>query len=96
MAPFSAREPRPPVRKTMAKNADAKPSEIVKKYYTQGLREGEALGQAKAALVVLAARNVSFSAEERERIASCTDLAVLERWVRRAATCKNVSELFAE
>ncbi|HEU4407278.1 MAG TPA: hypothetical protein VFS43_18565 [Polyangiaceae bacterium] len=80
----------------MASSAREKPSDIVKKYYAQGLLEGEALGQAKAVLVVLAARSVSFTPEERERIASCTDLAKLERWVRRAATCKAVDELFAD
>lgn len=71
-------------------------SELVKKYYGQGLVAGEALGQAKALLVVLAARNVSFSPEERERIASCNDPEQLERWVRRAATCASVDELFAD
>jgi hypothetical protein len=80
----------------MASSAHEKPSDIVKRYYAQGLREGEAIGQAKAVLVVLAARSVSFTAEERERIANCTDLARLESWVRRAATCKGVGELFAE
>jgi hypothetical protein len=71
-------------------------SELAKKYFAQGLAEGEALGQAKAILVVLGARGVAFSPEARERIATCNDLALLEHWLRRAATCANVDELFAD
>lgn len=80
----------------MAKDSYRQQSDLAKKYFTQGLAEGEALGQAKAILVVLAARGVPFSAEERERVATCTDLPLLERWVRRAGTCASVDELFAD
>jgi hypothetical protein len=71
-------------------------SELAKKYYAQGLLAGEALGRAKAVLIVLGARKLDLSAEARERVVTCSDLDRLERWVRRAVTCASADDLFAE
>ncbi|MFI6518270.1 hypothetical protein ACIBF1_22125 [Spirillospora sp. NPDC050679] len=55
---------------------------------------GEVQGEAKALLVVLSARGLEASPQERERISSCTDLEQLEAWLARAASVESVAELF--
>jgi hypothetical protein len=45
---------------------------------------------------VLAARGVEVPEEARQRILSCTDLAVLDTWLARAVTAKGVSEVVGE
>jgi hypothetical protein len=42
----------------------------------------------------LDARGRAVSDEQRERIGSCEDRAVLSRWVRRAVTVTRAAELF--
>ncbi|MGI5167274.1 hypothetical protein ACQEU3_23285 [Spirillospora sp. CA-253888] len=59
-----------------------------------GRAQGEAQGEAKALLVVLSARGLEASSQERERISSCTDLEQLEAWLARAASVESVAELF--
>jgi hypothetical protein len=44
-------------------------------------------------MAVLEARGLMPSAEVRSRIASTTDLEVLEAWIRRAVTVTSVEEL---
>jgi len=61
----------------------------------RGRAEGEARGRAESILAFLAARAVPMSAEARERVLACTDLADLDRWIRRAAVVANAEELFA-
>jgi hypothetical protein len=52
----------------------------------EGKAEGKAEGEVQAVLTVLAARNVPVSDEIREQILACTDLTVLDTWLRRAVT----------
>ncbi|MFF4487506.1 hypothetical protein ACFY0F_13595 [Streptomyces sp. NPDC001544] len=64
--------------------------------YLEGKAEGEAKGEAKAILRFLEARGVSVPEEARDRIADCTDLDLLNRWLDRTPHVKSVDELFAE
>jgi hypothetical protein len=52
----------------------------------EGEVEGEAKGKAAAVLMVLEARGVAVDSETRARIVACTDAALLDRWIARAAT----------
>jgi Uma2 family endonuclease len=70
--------------------------------HDEGMREGFARGVAHAAraladavLAVLAARGVAVGEAERARIVGERDLARLERWLARAATCAEAHELWA-
>jgi hypothetical protein len=58
------------------------------------LAEGEAKGEARLLLRVLAARRLHVSAEIRERVLSCADTSQLEAWADRAATAATVDEVF--
>lgn len=57
-------------------------------------REGEATGEAKLILTVLAARGIPVSEQVRARVAECDDLQQLEDWGRRAATADSIEEVF--
>jgi predicted transposase YdaD len=67
------------------------------------LARGEARGEArgktdakvKAVLDVLEVRTLPVSAEQRAHIERCTDLELLDRWLRAAVTVSATSELFA-
>jgi len=67
----------------------------VYRYQTDFARGYEAAGEARALLLVLEARQVSFSDEVRQRIESCTDRDQLEEWITRSATVADAAELFA-
>lgn len=69
-------------------------SEFARRYFFKGKAEGEAVGEARGLLVVLAARGFEVPAEARERITSCTDLEQLETWITRAVTTSTLDELF--
>ncbi|WP_406332280.1 hypothetical protein [Streptomyces sp. NBC_00203] len=58
--------------------------------------EGRAEGRAGAILRVLDRRGIDVSDEDRERIASCDDLDMLDRWLDRAITATSASEVFVE
>jgi predicted transposase YdaD len=60
----------------------------------EGKVEGKVEGKAEALLAVLAARGLSPSVAERERILAAQDNAMLERWLGRAVSCSSVEELF--
>jgi hypothetical protein len=60
-------------------------SEFAKRYFGQG--------EAQALLLVLDARGVDVPEEVRQRILRCTDLAVLDAWLARAANAKTVAEV---
>ncbi|WP_249350135.1 hypothetical protein [Microbispora sp. H10836] len=61
----------------------------------QGRQEGRAEGEIEAILAVLDARGLDIPSEARERISRCSDLHLLEKWIRRAATAKSVDDLFS-
>ena len=56
--------------------------------------EGRAAEKATDVLEVLDARGLVVTDAQRERILGCTDLEMLARWVRRAATVSATDALF--
>lgn len=64
-------------------------------FQSEFARKHTAVGEARAVLTVLDARGFAVSPTQRDRILSCTDLAALEQWVRRAVTGASTDELFA-
>jgi hypothetical protein len=62
----------------------------------KGRAEGEAKGRVFALLAVLDARRLTLSHEDRVRITECADLALLDRWIARAATAATAAEMFAQ
>jgi len=58
----------------------------------KGHAEGRAKGRAETLLLILAARGVEVSADERERILGCTDCDVLDGWIERALSPSSTSQ----
>lgn len=77
--------------------------EILAKGKAEGRAEGEARGEARgraegratAILAVLQARGLAVSEAERQQIDACFDIALLERWLARAATETSTAAVFA-
>jgi hypothetical protein len=59
----------------------------------KGKAEGEAKGKAEAILAVLAARGLAVPEPLAARLRGCRDLAVLDRWLRRAVVVGSTDEL---
>jgi hypothetical protein len=57
-------------------------------------RVQRAIAGANAVVTFLEARGLVLSDEQKHRILACTDLDVVNDWVRRAATIKSIDELF--
>ena len=62
----------------------------------RGRAEGEAKGEAKMLLRVMAARGLAVPDEVRERVAGCTDTDRLEAWADRVVTASSITEIFSD
>jgi hypothetical protein len=62
----------------------------------EGRAEGEAAGRALAVLAFLGARGVAVSPAVRERVLACTDVALLDVWIARAADATEAGEVVGE
>jgi hypothetical protein len=56
----------------------------------------EARGGSKALLLVIDARGLEISDEQRDRVQACTDLALFHTWLARAATATTAEEVFGD
>jgi hypothetical protein len=71
-------------------------SETQRRLLAEGEAKGEARAIARAILRVLERRGLPVSAEQRERIVACSDLATLEIWLDRSVTATDTKDLFTE
>jgi PD-(D/E)XK nuclease family transposase len=62
--------------------------------FAKGEVTGFAKGKAAAVLAILSARGIPVSDESRARIESCTDVAMVDRWISRAVTVSSTEQLF--
>jgi len=60
-----------------------------------GRAEGRAEGRATALLMVLEHRGLAVSTSVRDQVMACTDLVVLDRWLRRATVGDSLEGIFA-
>ncbi|MEV4222896.1 hypothetical protein [Nonomuraea sp. NPDC049725] len=54
-----------------------------------------AKGQAHALLLILKAKGIQVTGQDRERISTCTDIPTLDTWIGRAAVSDTLDEVFA-
>src|SRR5688572_23633489 len=64
-------------------------SEFARKYVAEGRQEGKA----EAVLQFLTARGIEVPEAIRQRVLACTDPAVLDGWIRRAALATTAAEV---
>ena len=69
-------------------------TEAQRRNYERGRAEGRVEGRAAALLSILSRRGLTLTAEQRDRIAKCTELSVLEGWLDRSLTVGSADELF--
>jgi hypothetical protein len=56
----------------------------------------EARGEARALFALLKLRGIVPTEDERLRITSCTDAAMLERWIVQAADARSIADVFRD
>jgi hypothetical protein len=66
------------------------------RFFSETQRRSFAEGQARAIVRILERRGVPLSAEQRERILGCSDIATLEAWLDRVITAGSVEEVFVD
>jgi hypothetical protein len=71
-------------------------TEFARKYVAQGREQGRVEGQAGAILRVLEARGLAVPDAVRDRILRCTDSALLERWIGRAAIAVSAADVIGD
>lgn len=69
-------------------------SDFLKEHIARGRTEGRTEGLREGMVRLLERRGLEPSAEQRKRLAACTDVAQLQRWFDRAVTAKTVAEVF--
>lgn len=69
-------------------------SELARHYVAQGREAGILEGERRALLEVLEARGLQVDEQAHQRIAACTELEQLKRWLRKAVSIHSVQELF--
>ena len=70
-------------------------SEAHRRSYDQGKAEGKAEGKTEALLMVLRRRGLAMTDDQQRRIATCADVATVDRWLDRSFSVASVDELFA-
>jgi hypothetical protein len=68
--------------------------EGLEKGLQQGLQQGAAMAKAETLLKVIDARAIDMTAEERERVSSCTDIAQLDEWFDSALRAETAADIF--
>lgn len=69
-------------------------SDFARKYFFEGKAEGETSGKAIGVLHVLRARGITLTEAQRQRISSCTDVTVVDRWLELSVTVASAEQLF--
>jgi hypothetical protein len=59
----------------------------------EGMAEGRVEGEAHALIRVLAARGLTMTDAQRERIIACKDVATLDRWLERAVSAASIDDV---
>jgi hypothetical protein len=65
------------------------------KFFSETQRRFHNQGKAETLLEILRERGLAVTIKQQHRIVSCTDAAVLQRWVSLALTVASTSELLA-
>jgi hypothetical protein len=85
-------------RQTLEKMMKTKNDEktFIERMIDDGKAEGKTEGKAEAVLKLLDRRGLAPSEDQRQTVASCTDMAQLDVWFDRAITAATADEVFAD
>lgn len=60
----------------------------------QGMQQGEVKAKSEDVLKIIDSRAINVTAEQREQVASCTDVAQLDQWFDSALTAETAADIF--
>ncbi len=69
------------------------PKPVIRQEVTKARDAGRKEGRQRALLRILSARGVEVSQHHRQRIFSCTDVDILDRWIDRALQSTAIEEI---
>ena len=69
--------------------------DIVEERLDESYRKGKADALRDSLIMLLEMRGIALDATARERVAGCTDVTALQRWLVRAASAGTALEVFA-
>jgi hypothetical protein len=58
------------------------------------VQQGEVKAKSEAVLKIIDSRAINVTAEQREQVASCTDIAQLNEWFDSALTAETAADIF--
>jgi hypothetical protein len=58
------------------------------------VHQGEVKAKAEDVLKIIDVRAIDATAEQREQVSSCTDIAQLDEWFDRALTAETAADIF--
>jgi hypothetical protein len=65
-------------------------------FFDRAEAQGKAEGKAESLVLVLETRGMHLTAEQHDRVMSCTDGEKLDLWVRRAVAARCVDDIFED
>jgi hypothetical protein len=60
----------------------------------QGMRQGAVQAKAEDVIKIIDARAIDVTAEQRDQVSSCSDIAQLDEWFDRALTAQTAADIF--
>jgi len=60
----------------------------------KGMQRGEVKGKSEDVLKIIDSRAINVTVEQREQVASCTDIAQLDEWFDSALTAETAADIF--
>jgi hypothetical protein len=93
---ITRQEIRARLEEIMISTAPRLPDRFTKPIEDAAEARGLARGGSKALLLVIDARGLEISDEQRDRVQACTDLALFHTWLARAATATTAEEVFGD
>jgi flagellar biosynthesis/type III secretory pathway protein FliH len=68
--------------------------EGLQKGMQQGMQQGEVKAKSEDVLKIIDSRAIKVTAEQREQVTSCTDIAQLDEWFDSALTAETAADIF--
>jgi hypothetical protein len=69
-------------------------SDFIEGYVQQGVEQGEIKAKSEDVLKIIDARAIDVTAEQRDQVTSCTDIAQLDQWFDSALTAQAAADIF--
>ena len=60
----------------------------------QGMAQGEVKAKSEDVLKIIDSRAINVTAQQREQVTSCTDIAQLDQWFDSALTAETAADIF--